>query len=74
MTGAELVLGYETVKHLDAWLAHNVAEGDERFFGSERARLRELMLALAASDDTWLDRGWWRVYDEVSSQEQRNGP
>jgi hypothetical protein len=65
MTKAEQTLGYETVKHLDAWLAHNVAEGDETFFGTERDRLRALMLELAANDDSWLDRGWWRVYDEV---------
>ena len=24
MTNAELALGYDTVKHLDAWLAHNL--------------------------------------------------
>ena len=68
MTDAELVLGRGTVEHLDAWLAHNVAEGDDRFFGGERDRLRGLMLTLAASDDTWLDRGWWRVYDQVRGQ------
>lgn len=65
MIDAELALGRETVEHLDAWLAHNVAEGDARFFGGARDRLRASMLALAASDDAWLDRGWWRIYDEV---------
>ena len=66
MTNAD-TLGYFTVRHLDQWLAANVAEGDETFFGNERDRLRELMLQKAADNIDWLDRGWWRVYDAVRS-------
>jgi hypothetical protein len=58
MTTAELALGYDTVKHLDAWLAHNL-DNDEAWL------VRDAMLRLAAGDDGWLDRGWWRVYDEA---------
>ena len=55
---AELILSYETVKHLDAWLARNLRE-DEAWL------VRQPMLDLAASDPDWLDRGWWRVYEEA---------
>ena len=58
MTTAEASLSYETVKHLDAWLARNL-DHDEAWL------VRDAMMRLAASDDLWLDRGWWRVYDEA---------
>jgi hypothetical protein len=58
MTNAELSLDYQTVKHLDAWLARELR-------ADEAERVREAMLEFAASDVAWLDRGWWRVYDEV---------
>lgn len=66
MTNAEQTLSYETVKHLDAWLARNHNDDrDNHAFWNERAQLRDAMMRLTASDEVWLDRGWWRVYDAV---------
>jgi hypothetical protein len=57
MTVNEFHLDYETVKHLDAWLERNI-DRDEAWL------VRDAMMRLAG-EDGWLDRGWWRIYDEV---------
>lgn len=69
MTNAEQTLGYETVKHLDAWLARNVRDEDQGRWWSGVSGLREAMLRLAANDeDYWLAQGWWRVHDQVNDR------
>ena len=63
MTTAERSLSYETVRHMDAWLAINLCEGSLTLF----ERIREDMMRLVASDQTyWLNQGWWKVFDRVT--------
>ena len=63
MTHAEQTLSYETVKHLDAWLARNVRDETNGVI----ERVRADMLRLAASDETyWLNQGWWKVFDRIA--------
>ena len=63
MTHAEQTLSYETVKHLDAWLARNVRDETSGVID----RVRADMLRLTASDEIyWLNQGWWKVFDRIA--------
>lgn len=50
-----------TIKHLDAWLEHQV-NGD-----SCRAEVRASMLKLAEDDaEYWSSQGWWNLFDRAN--------
>ena len=63
MTNPEFAFDYETVKHLDAWLARNIRDESQTVMD----RVRTDMLRLVRSDETyWLNQGWWKVFDAVA--------
>jgi hypothetical protein len=60
MTDDTTAIDPYTLRHLDAWLEHEV-RGD-----SCRDEVRTAMLELLTDDpEYWSSQGWWNVYDRA---------